>query len=616
MSGRRVSSILLVRILSIIAGSDEMSKRVFSLLLSTLLVFSLFPVFQLVEAVWTGGAIYIKADGSIEPASAPITTRDRGTYTLTDNIQTEGIVIERDNIVLDGNGYTVTGQGRGYGIRLENRRNVIVRNLKIEKFNDGIRLKNSRNITITGNTIANNMWSGIYLYESSGNTITGNTLSNNGEGIYLSFSDGNRITGNVFSKCGLYVYDSYSNVVEGNSVNGRPLVYLENARDVVVRDAGQVVVVKSVRVRVENLNLSNTTWAVELWKSSECTIANNTITNNREGIYLVYSSGNTITGNILSNNREGINLVSSSGNTITGNTLSNNGEGIYLRYSSDNRVTENKILNNNNGIYLWKSSGNRVFLNNFIGNVRQVSLEDSGENVWDDGSRGNFWSDYKGSDVNNDGIGDTPYTIDEKNVDRYPLINPYEVFPVKVYSLYGTTSGEGRYTRGSTATISVSPVLIDHGNGTRRVFSGWYDEGGNLLSGEPVFSFTVDKPFIVTAGWDTEYRVEAYSPYGSATGSNWYKRGSTATISISPATVDVSFFMEYVFEGWVVEGELVSVSPVYSFTVDKPVTLTASWGSRVKLVNVLAVATFLILLLLIVVLVWRSRGSTRARYKK
>ncbi|MEM2410797.1 MAG: NosD domain-containing protein, partial [Thermofilaceae archaeon] len=229
MSGRRVSSILLVRILSIIAGSDEMSKRVFSLLLSTLLVFSLFPVFQLVEAVWTGGAIYIKADGSIEPASAPITTRDRGTYTLTDNIQTEGIVIERDNIVLDGNGYTVTGQGRGYGIRLENRRNVIVRNLKIEKFNDGIRLKNSRNITITGNTIANNMWSGIYLYESSGNTITGNTLSNNGEGIYLSFSDGNRITGNVFSKCGLYVYDSYSNVVEGNSVNGRPLVYLENA---------------------------------------------------------------------------------------------------------------------------------------------------------------------------------------------------------------------------------------------------------------------------------------------------------------------------------------------------------------------------------------------------
>ncbi len=40
---------------------------------------------------------------------------------------------------------------------------------------------------------------------------------------------------------------------------------------------------------------------------------------------------------------------------------------------------------------------------------------------WDNGREGNFWSDYNGTDSNHDGIGDTPYTIDILNQDRYPL---------------------------------------------------------------------------------------------------------------------------------------------------------------------------------------------------
>jgi len=45
---------------------------------------------------------------------------------------------------------------------------------------------------------------------------------------------------------------------------------------------------------------------------------------------------------------------------------------------------------------------------------------------------GNYWSDYlakypNASEVGNTGIGDTPYVIDEDNVDHYPLMYPYDV---------------------------------------------------------------------------------------------------------------------------------------------------------------------------------------------
>jgi hypothetical protein len=45
-------------------------------------------------------------------------------------------------------------------------------------------------------------------------------------------------------------------------------------------------------------------------------------------------------------------------------------------------------------------------------------------NIWDNGTTGNYWSDYVGQDVNNDGIGDSPYIINENNQDNYPLMEP------------------------------------------------------------------------------------------------------------------------------------------------------------------------------------------------
>jgi len=135
---------------------------------------------------WTG-TVYIRADGSIDPADAPIITYDYVTYTLTDNITStaDGIVVERDNVVIVGEGYTVNGTGEySYkGMDLSNRVNVTIQNINIQNFYYGIRLYGSFYNSIFGNNIANNSL-GIYLTGSSNNVIYHNNFVDNARQVY------------------------------------------------------------------------------------------------------------------------------------------------------------------------------------------------------------------------------------------------------------------------------------------------------------------------------------------------------------------------------------------------------------------------------------------------
>jgi hypothetical protein len=49
-------------------------------------------------------------------------------------------------------------------------------------------------------------------------------------------------------------------------------------------------------------------------------------------------------------------------------------------------------------------------------------------NFLDNGIEGNYWSNYTGVDLNQDGIGDSPYAIDAINSDHYPLMGPFSSF--------------------------------------------------------------------------------------------------------------------------------------------------------------------------------------------
>ena len=136
-----------------------------------------------------------------------------------------------------------------------------------------------------------------------------------------------------------------------------------------------------------------------------------------------YSNHISVSDNIILNWDVGMGLYNSDNNIITGNVILNCDDGIYFSYSSSNIITLNTVGSSNwYGINVRDLSDNNLFHhNNFINNPK--GFRDYCSNTWDDGSEGNYWDDYNGTDGNGDGIGDTPYLIVDGNEDRYPLMN-------------------------------------------------------------------------------------------------------------------------------------------------------------------------------------------------
>ena len=390
-----------------------------------------------VQKVEASDTIYIYANGNVV-GTTNITTSDSFTYTFTSNIN-DSIVIQRDNIILDGAGFYLIGPG-GSGVSFSDRRNVTVKNINMIGFSTGVHLINSTHCSIVGNTIIN-ATNGVFVYEDSNfNNISDNNIVSFGNGIWLremancTVSNNNITCEREDNKFGIYLYHSTNNTMNSNIITeSQACIYFyyssyntlyENTftncgTSGLDTDGGGVWSEWSHFNNISENYISESRWyGIELFRSSNNSVSGNEITSSSNRGIMIHtdSNFNQIIGNNVTNNYKGIEVSSSThNNDISGNYLfSNTYEAIVLDYSSNqtisgnviidhskgiligsdfNNITNNKIVDCGRGIHVNTGSHNNLFRNNMTENSFGLTIQHStgntlGENLMNNNTCG------------------------------------------------------------------------------------------------------------------------------------------------------------------------------------------------------------------------------------
>jgi parallel beta-helix repeat protein len=390
----------------------EISRRTVNTILYVLLMLGVIILAFNTGSVKASRTVYIRADGSIDPSGAPI-QRNGNFYTLTGNISSDsaGIVIERDNIVLDGSEYSVQGAGSEIGIDVSDRRNVTIRNVKVSTFEYGIRLSYSSNSTISKTDLAHNRFS-IYLSSSSNNSVYQNTVKNSNYSIYLygPYSNNNIISENTMTESninGIWLRDqSCYNLVSKNIIansllfgifireNSSSNTVFENNVTGCVNGDGIKMLSGSDENDIYGNNIRKNALGITIDGSSNNILRNNSIVDN-ELNFAVYGSGlshfiqdvdvsNTLDGKpiyYIINEKDltidsqnypsvGYLAVVNSTNMIVQDLsmIGSHGQGILFVNTKNSLIQNDTVTSNFYGISLQWSLNNNIIENNLMNN--------------------------------------------------------------------------------------------------------------------------------------------------------------------------------------------------------------------------------------------------------
>ncbi|MFA5795511.1 MAG: putative Ig domain-containing protein [Candidatus Brocadiia bacterium] len=392
----------------------------------------------------------------------------------------DNIVVAADNITIDGNGHCITSPysslNTGYGIYLNGRTGVTIKNIDIYSFQTGIYMENSRNCSIDYNDIFSYQWysppqgyypEGITLWNSISNVVSDNWTCGTINGILLYNGSSNNILANNNFSCswqtGIIVENSPYNTLTHN------MFFLGDGICVTGSDYTRII--------------NNSMWD------------NNTAIN-------IQSSHNIVKGNFIDGAGMGIRLeqdnLPCTDNRVLENTIQNSIIGIDIFRALDNYFSYNVIDLNQNGIDLMCAVPNHFFNNNIFYNYNYNVYSDQAIELSYQG-QGNWWGHNSLPGFYLDGGIDQPYDSNQLTVvDRYPKLG---FVTVMKDSILVTTDADGLaetywpFKLGSESETNIIQAMLVE----------YYYDTNNVL---PVFfNALVNIPAVVTTPATTSQRI-------------------------------------------------------------------------------------------------------------
>jgi len=247
---------------------------------------------------------------------------------------------------------------------------------------------------------------------------------------------------------GSTIYVKAGTYYEKIFINKTILLFGESRSTTIIKSGGDM---DTIRITANNGSISgftienekNYTHSYGIKMSNTCNnvVSNNIITRNFVGVKIEDGScNNIIKDNIITRNRYGVFICLKSNNNIVCNNVVSESDwnGIELNFCERNIVYGNTIVNNTAygleiPIYA-PSCHNIIFHNNFLSNKFRNAYGPN-PNFWASNCEGNYWDDYNGTDINEDGIGDAPYYMLSQSeleipMDSYPLMGKFTEYQI------------------------------------------------------------------------------------------------------------------------------------------------------------------------------------------